>query len=215
MLVAWRRRGVRRTPPLPPPLPYKLDTSRPSHRTKWTRLVHPSVLIGHVLSLARAQGATEGHCRARRGACGVWRLHGRRRGRARGRGRGVDRGPCGGALAARGGAPGGGGGVAGGEARARAVGRRAGAKRRRRRRLLFVRVARQRAGDGVGNRPRSGRVSGWYGRRDETCPVSTGGRGEGGRGGGRRGRGGRRRVAGPARRRRRRGLLRVGSFITR
>ena len=35
----------------PPSLPYKVDTSRPSLRTNWTRLVHPSVLIGHVLSL--------------------------------------------------------------------------------------------------------------------------------------------------------------------
>jgi hypothetical protein len=34
----------------PPSLPYKVDTSRPSLRTKWTRLVHPSVLIGRVLS---------------------------------------------------------------------------------------------------------------------------------------------------------------------
>ena len=25
-----------------PPLPYKVDTSRPSLRTNWTRLVHPS-----------------------------------------------------------------------------------------------------------------------------------------------------------------------------
>ena len=33
----------------PPSLPYKVDTSRPSLRTNWTRLVHPSVLIGHVL----------------------------------------------------------------------------------------------------------------------------------------------------------------------
>ena len=35
-------------PPPPPSLPYKVDTSRPSlrtnwTRTKWTRLVHPSV----------------------------------------------------------------------------------------------------------------------------------------------------------------------------
>ena len=36
-----------RAPHAPPPLPYKVDTSRPSLRTNWTRLVHPSVLIGH------------------------------------------------------------------------------------------------------------------------------------------------------------------------
>ena len=33
--------------PLLPSLPYKVDTSRPSVRTNWTRLVHPSVLTGH------------------------------------------------------------------------------------------------------------------------------------------------------------------------
>jgi len=38
--------------PSPPPLPYKVDTSRPSLRTNWTRLVHPSVLIGHVSATA-------------------------------------------------------------------------------------------------------------------------------------------------------------------
>jgi len=37
--------------PPPPSLPYKVDTSRPSLRTNWTRLVHPSVLIGHVSSI--------------------------------------------------------------------------------------------------------------------------------------------------------------------
>jgi hypothetical protein len=30
--------------PPPPSLPYKVDTSRPSLRTNWTRLVHPSAL---------------------------------------------------------------------------------------------------------------------------------------------------------------------------
>ena len=39
MQEVWRRRGVRQRPPPPPP-----------SRTKWTRLVHPSVLIGHVSS---------------------------------------------------------------------------------------------------------------------------------------------------------------------
>jgi hypothetical protein len=38
-------------PPHPlPSLPYKVNTSRPSLRTKWTRLVHPSVLIGHAMT---------------------------------------------------------------------------------------------------------------------------------------------------------------------
>jgi hypothetical protein len=39
--------------PPPPPRPSRTDTSRPSSRTNWTRLVHPSVLIGHVSSLTR------------------------------------------------------------------------------------------------------------------------------------------------------------------
>jgi hypothetical protein len=44
-------RGAAVTPP-PPSLPYKVDTSRPSLRTNWTRLVHPSVLSGHVSSIS-------------------------------------------------------------------------------------------------------------------------------------------------------------------
>jgi hypothetical protein len=42
----WAQVG-RGVPPAPS-LPYKVDTSRPSLRTNWTRLVHPSVLTGHV-----------------------------------------------------------------------------------------------------------------------------------------------------------------------
>ena len=41
----------------------------PPSRTKWTRLVHPSVLIGHVSSTGGAAGARVGEA-TRRGGCG-------------------------------------------------------------------------------------------------------------------------------------------------
>jgi len=54
-------RARRGSAPPPPSLPYKADTSRPSLRTNWTRLVHPSVLIGHVSSLfGRGSGRAPG-----------------------------------------------------------------------------------------------------------------------------------------------------------
>jgi len=47
--AAWVGPLVRSPPPPhPPSLPYKVDTPRPSLRTNWTRLAHPSVLTGHV-----------------------------------------------------------------------------------------------------------------------------------------------------------------------
>jgi hypothetical protein len=48
----WRGVVVGWHPPPPPSLPYKVDTSRPSLRTNWTRLVPRPVLTGHVSSLA-------------------------------------------------------------------------------------------------------------------------------------------------------------------
>ena len=88
-----RRRGV------PPP---------PPSRTKWTRLVHPSILIGHVSS--RMQPYTTGR---RRGAPARARRHaGARRGKHRARGVARVRGAGAGADAGVGGGGGGGAGSA-------------------------------------------------------------------------------------------------------
>ena len=43
-------------PPPPPSLPYKVDTSRPSLRTKWTRLVHAAAPLQVVAAAALAGG---------------------------------------------------------------------------------------------------------------------------------------------------------------